>query len=76
MMEVLGFKVCAASDGAEAVRVLREKREDTDLVMLDPAMPHMNGEEAFHAMKAMDPGLNGRRTDWRRMKWRKPSECF
>jgi CheY-like chemotaxis protein len=57
MMEVLGFKVRTARDGAEAVMILKEERDEIDLVVLDLAMPFMNGEEAYRAMKAMDPDL-------------------
>ena len=48
-----GFDVCQASDGAQAVRIAREK--SPDLVVLDLAMPVMNGLEAARVLKAKMP---------------------
>jgi CheY-like chemotaxis protein len=48
-----GFDVCHASDGAQAVRIAREK--DPDLVVLDLAMPVMNGLEAARVLKVKMP---------------------
>ena len=44
-----GFDVCHAADGAQAVRIARE--QDPDLVVLDLAMPVMNGLEAARLLK-------------------------
>ncbi len=57
MFEMLGFRVLTACDGVEAVEVMREKKHDIDLVVLDLAMPRMSGEETFHALKAVDPKI-------------------
>jgi CheY-like chemotaxis protein len=57
MLEMLGFNVIAASDGVEAIEVMRAKRHEIDLVMLDLAMPRMSGEETFHALKAIDQSI-------------------
>jgi CheY-like chemotaxis protein len=53
MLVAHGFDVCQASDGAQAVRIAREK--DPDLVVLDLAMPVMNGLEAARLLKVKMP---------------------
>jgi len=53
MLAEHGFDVCQASDGAQAVRIAREK--SPDLVVLDLAMPKMNGLEAARVLKAKMP---------------------
>jgi hypothetical protein len=45
MLEVSGFDVIEASDGAEAVEVFRKNHERIDLVLLDMLMPNLGGEE-------------------------------
>ena len=50
-----GFDVCKASDGAEAVRIAREKCPD--LVVLDLAMPVMSGLDAARVLKAKMPNI-------------------
>jgi CheY-like chemotaxis protein len=46
-LEVLGYLTITASDGEEGVRVFRDRQNEIDLVILDFAMPKMNGVEAF-----------------------------
>jgi CheY-like chemotaxis protein len=53
MLVTHGFDVCQASDGAQAVQIAREK--NPDLVILDLAMPAMNGLEAARVLKAKMP---------------------
>jgi two-component system chemotaxis response regulator CheY len=48
-----GFEVCDAENGAEAVRKAQELQPH--LVVLDLAMPVMNGLEAAKALKALMP---------------------
>ncbi len=47
MLETLGFEVLAAVDGHQAVEVFRRRADEIRLVLLDMAMPRMDGEEAF-----------------------------
>ncbi|HUE02425.1 MAG TPA: response regulator [Bryobacteraceae bacterium] len=47
----LGYDVCAATDGAEALTLLRE---EMSLVLVDWNMPHMNGLEFLEKLRA-DP---------------------
>ena len=46
-----GYKVCEASDGAEAVELAL--RERPDLILLDMAMPGVSGWDAIRRIKAM-----------------------
>jgi CheY-like chemotaxis protein len=50
-----GFDVCHAVDGAEAVQIAQEKRPA--LVVLDLAMPQMNGLEAARVLKSKVPDI-------------------
>jgi two-component system cell cycle sensor histidine kinase/response regulator CckA len=53
----LGFQVLLAADGREALRVYAEHRDEIVLVLLDLTMPHMDGEETFHALRRLNPDL-------------------
>jgi two-component system, cell cycle sensor histidine kinase and response regulator CckA len=53
MLERMGFQVLLAGDGREGVEVFRSEAERLRLVLLDMAMPHLNGEEAFRAMRQL-----------------------
>ncbi|MFA6242093.1 MAG: PAS domain S-box protein [Candidatus Hydrogenedentales bacterium] len=57
MLEKLGFEVITAGDGREAVESFRERKEFLDLVLLDLTMPIMGGEEAFHELRSIAPGI-------------------
>ena len=49
MVELYGYEVIEARDGAEAIEQAREHRPS--LVLMDLAMPLMNGAEAARAIK-------------------------
>jgi len=51
-LENAGYRVLAASDGDEALELLRS--EQPDLIMLDLIMPRINGFEVLKAIQA-DP---------------------
>ncbi len=57
MLERLGFSVLTAPDGREALKVFREHADEFVCVLLDLTMPHMDGEEAFRAMRRLHPGV-------------------
>jgi CheY-like chemotaxis protein len=57
MLERLGFRVLQAGDGEEGVAVLRSQLDEVRLVLLDLMMPRMAGEETFHRMLSLKPGL-------------------
>ncbi|HEX8402521.1 MAG TPA: response regulator [Allosphingosinicella sp.] len=53
-LEELGHKVVAAEGGAEALRLLGN--DEFDLLMLDFAMPGMNGAQVAEAARRLRPG--------------------
>ena len=57
MLASLGYEVVAVSSGAAAVDCLRDRRGRIDLVVLDFAMPEMNGEQCFLALRQVDPSI-------------------
>ncbi len=57
MLERLGFSVLTAPDGREALKVFREHADEFVCVLLDLTMPHMDGEEAFRAMRRLHPDV-------------------
>jgi CheY-like chemotaxis protein len=52
-LEKMGFAVATASDGREALRLLRDSDMDVDAIILDLTMPHMDGIEAFRELRRM-----------------------
>lgn len=57
VLEGAGYRTVAASNGHEAVRLLRERLESIDLVILDVVMPELGGPEAWERMRSMRPDL-------------------
>ena len=57
MLEMLGFTVLTAEDGRQAVELFRREGAAIDLVILDLTMPHMDGAEAFTALRQLNPTL-------------------
>lgn len=55
LLRTLGFRVLVAADGREAEAVFREHHEQVALVILDLMMPVMDGQEAFRALREIDP---------------------
>ncbi|MHB9155103.1 MAG: response regulator [Endomicrobiales bacterium] len=51
-----GFRVFTAKEGAQAVEKLREK-PSIDLVLLDIAMPKMDGIATLRELKMVNPGV-------------------
>lgn len=58
MVESMGFDALIAADGRQAVEVYRQHSKEIVCVLLDLTMPHMNGEEAFSAMRLIQPDAN------------------
>jgi DNA-binding NarL/FixJ family response regulator len=55
-LETKGFEVCGeAVDGVDAIE--KAKQLNPDLIVLDVAMPRMNGVEAASVLKAMMPDV-------------------
>ena len=57
MLEYLGFTVLTARDGIEALQVEKQHHGAIQAVVLDLAMPHMNGEEVYQRLRDIDPEL-------------------
>ncbi|MBX9585281.1 MAG: PAS domain S-box protein, partial [Gemmataceae bacterium] len=56
-LELAGFRVEVAEDGAGAVAAFRRAAGRFGLVVLDATMPVMTGRQAFEAIRALDPGV-------------------
>ena len=56
-LEVLGYDTIAAVDGEEGVHLFSERLNEIDLVLLDFAMPKMNGVEAFGELIQIRPDV-------------------
>jgi len=57
MLKRLGYAVLLAADGREAVEVVRREGAGLRCVILDIAMPVMNGWDAARRIRDLDPGL-------------------
>ncbi len=56
-LEAGNYRVVMANDGAEALSLYLEHREEVALVMTDVMMPIMNGRALIHALRKLAPGL-------------------
>ena len=57
MLESLGYVALTASDGRVALEVYAARRDDIDGVVLDLAMPVMNGEQTLRGLRALSADL-------------------
>ena len=57
MLVKIGYSVTAASSGLEAVNIFRRTRGGFDAVILDLAMPGMDGPEVLEFLRGMDPAV-------------------
>ncbi len=55
MLLKIGYTVLTVSSGMEAVSVFRRSHGDFDAVILDLAMPGMDGHEVMEFLRGMDP---------------------
>jgi PAS domain S-box-containing protein len=55
MLERMDLSVIVAADGREAVDIYRSRHGEIDCVILDLAMPHMDGQEAFRELRSIRP---------------------
>lgn len=55
MLSHMGARVHTVCDGQEAVEFYRDEQEDIACVILDLTMPRMGGEEAFRAIREINP---------------------
>ena len=57
MLARLGYSVVEACDGAEAVDVFRQRRNEINLVVCDLTMPRMDGRKTVAALREMAEGI-------------------
>ncbi len=57
LLKRLGCDVLLASNGEEAVEMVRNDPTRIDLIILDLAMPKMDGVECFYKLREIDPRL-------------------
>lgn len=57
MLERLGLEVATAGDGLQAMEYMERHGAGVDLVLLDLAMPVMDGRETFRALRRLRPSL-------------------
>jgi PAS domain S-box-containing protein len=55
ILETLGYRVITANDGAEAVALYAQHREELGVVLMDMVMPIMDGQAAIRALFKVDP---------------------
>jgi len=56
-LERSGYGVICANSGEEGIELLKQKTHRIDLVILDYAMPKMNGEETLMHLKVIKPDV-------------------
>jgi CheY-like chemotaxis protein len=56
-LERFGYRVLLAADGAEAVSVFKSRQRDIAAIIMDMAMPVMDGTATISAIKAIKPKI-------------------
>jgi signal transduction histidine kinase len=57
MLQSLGYRVLAASDGQKAVELFKANSRHIDLIVMDVVMPSLSGPEAYLQISALRPGI-------------------
>jgi len=57
LLEKLGYQVLTASEGAQAIELVRQHGAKISLVLLDMTMPKMSGRQTYEAMREILPGI-------------------
>ena len=57
ILERAGYRVLAASDGDEALRIFEEHQARISLAILDVVMPGPSGREVYQRLKEASPGI-------------------
>jgi len=57
MLQALGYRILAASDGAKALELFKRNADQIDLIVMDVVMPSLSGPEAYLEMSAMRPDI-------------------
>ena len=56
-LELSGYRVPLAADGAEAVEAFRTAGGSVKLAVLDASMPKLSGRQVFEAIRLLDPAV-------------------
>ncbi len=56
-LEMAGYRVLVARDGAEAVAVFRASKERVAAAVLDASMPHLTGRQVSEEIRRADPAV-------------------
>jgi CheY-like chemotaxis protein len=56
-LESIGLEILVAADGREALEIVRREGLKVDVVLMDLTMPHMDGREAFQAIRRICPHM-------------------
>ena len=57
LLDGMGYRVLIAASGFRAVDIYRAKQKEIDLVLLDMAMPGIDGRQTFRELRAIDPSV-------------------
>lgn len=57
ILSQLGYKVCIAANGGEALHLIEEKMLEPDLIITDVIMPNMSGRELMDQLRRNRPDL-------------------
>ena len=57
MLDFEDYRVVAAKDGPEALRIYRRLGKQISLILLDYFLPVMDGDAVFDELKALNPGV-------------------
>jgi two-component system cell cycle sensor histidine kinase/response regulator CckA len=57
MLEALGYRILAASDGREALELFKSNANQIDLIIMDVVMPSLSGPEVYLQISALRPGI-------------------
>jgi len=57
MLTFMGYTVLEAADGAEAVEIFQQHKDEIQCVLCDLTMPGMDGWETLAALRKLSPGI-------------------
>ena len=57
ILEINGYRVITAGDGAEALAMYIQKREEIKVVLMDMIMPVMDGPESIQELRKVNPAV-------------------
>jgi PAS domain S-box-containing protein len=79
-LEGYGYKVLTAADGAQALELYCQQRENIALVLLDLSMPALSGQDTLEELRRIDPSVrvlvtSGHITDQARLEAERAGAC-